>query len=348
MFRLPPIRLSSEQSTPLQCRMPAIHACPSGLLISSSSPLLRHALQHHGEAGRHAVVDEQTAQTAKILAGLSRQFPPAAMDGSALLPWQDKTALSEHAAPDAASETESSETETDLQRHPENPNWHPPPCAFEGEVVAQLYASCGDASKWNTKKAVIENFKAMGMWDRWCAAQLNECQLKHFIRRLKSKFRKTGPSQSPNFEDQPAPFATLMPVRADAASIATPQPLRAFPSPNQLLSAYITNMDGKMPDRPGEKRKYCSLEDEFRSNIEEARKRCALMVPDARKRCALLVQDSLLKPLTMKGNSELTREALNSSAVELNSSAMNQHYTNILNSLNSLHSLSHVHSFTVH
>jgi len=107
-------------------------------------------------------------------------------------------------------------------------------------------------------------------------------------------------------------------------------------------------MDGKMPDRPGEKRKYCSLEDEFRSNIEEARKRCALMVPDARMRCALLVQDSLLKPLTMKVSSELTREALNSSAVELNSSAMNQHYTNILNSLNSLHSLSHVHSFTVY
>jgi transcription elongation factor GreA len=25
------------------------------------------------------------------------------------------------------------------------------------------------------------------MWRRWCSAKLNECQLKHFIRRLKRK-----------------------------------------------------------------------------------------------------------------------------------------------------------------
>ena len=67
------------------------------------------------------------------------------------------------------------------------PNWHPPPCAFESEVVAMLYACCGHPTTWNTKKPVIKEFKASGMWSRWCSAKLNECQLKHFIRRLKRK-----------------------------------------------------------------------------------------------------------------------------------------------------------------
>jgi hypothetical protein len=445
-------------------------------------------LQHHGEAGRHAGADEETEQTAKILPGLSRQVPPAEIEGSSLLPWlaelnvvftwladlnvvlphgsttallkddegdfaheierpgmstiivphcedgkglnpssepqvatqisseelgksnirdapvlrdeiqkvaytgsggyrgaivstihadytsndsesttslgKCKTALRQHEVTVAASETESSETEPDQQCHPGNPNWHPPPSAFEREVVAQLHASCGDASKWNTKKAVIENFKAIGMWDRWCAAQLNEGQLKHFIRRLKRKFRTQNTTLLENlhknfntitFETPPAPFATLMPVKVDnTARIATKllQPLPPLPSPNQLFSAYKTNIDEKMPgssqsflevlgrqknsspasedrtpaytesahtiqerDRPGEKRKYCSLEDEFRYNIEEARKRCALLAPDARQRCALLVQSSLLTPLSINIDSELTLEALNSCGV---------------------------------
>jgi hypothetical protein len=432
-------------------------------------------LKHHGDVGKHAGLHEQTALTGKVLPRLSRQVPPAAMEGSSLLPWQAglnivlplgsttrllkddegdfaheierpgmstmivphcedakdlnprsepqvapqissvelaksnirdapvlrdeiqkvaytggggyrgaivsnihadytsndsesttslaecKTALREHEVTEAASETESSETGPDQQCHPGNPNWHPPPSAFEREVVAQLYASCGDASKWNTKKAVIKNFKAIGMWDRWCAAQLNEGQLKYFIRRLKRKFRTQNATLLENlhknfntitFETPPAPFATLMPVKVDnTASIATKllQPLQAFPSPNQLFSAYKTNIDGKIPgssqsfldvlgrqknsspasedrppaytesahtiqerDRPGEKRKYCSLEDEFRYNIEEARKRCALLAPDARQRCALLVQSSLLTPLSINIDSELTLEAFNS------------------------------------
>jgi hypothetical protein len=291
-----------------------------------------------------------------------------------------KTALREHEVTEAASETESSETGPDQQCHPGNPNWHPPPSAFEREVVAQLYASCGDASKWNTKKAVIKNFKAIGMWDRWCAAQLNEGQLKHLIRRLKRKFRTQNATLLENlhnnfnsiiFETPPATFATLMPVKVDTASLATkqqplpafhsPNQLPAFPSPNQLFSAYTTNIDGKMSgssqsfldvlgrqknsspasedrtaaaytesahtlqerDRPGEKRKYCSVEDEFRYNIEEARKRCALLAPDARKRCALLVQDSLLKPLSISINSELTLEAFNSWGMRLDAGDAN-------------------------
>ena len=284
-----------------------------------------------------------------------------------------KTALREHEVTEAASETESSETGPDQQCHPGNPNWHPPPSAFEREVIAQLYASCGDASKWNTKKAVIKNFKAIGMWDRWCAAQLNEGQLKYFIRRLKRKFRTQNVTLLENlhknfntitFETPPAHFATLqMPVKVDnTASIATKllQPLQVFPSPNQLFSAYKTNIDGKIPgssqsfldvlgrqknsspasedrtpaytesahtiqerDRPGEKRKYCSLEDEFRYNIEEARKRCALLAPDARQRCALLVQSSLLTPLSINIDSELTLEAFNNSGMRLDAGDVN-------------------------
>jgi hypothetical protein len=41
---------------------------------------------------------------------------------------------------------------------------------FESEVIMQLKAICGEPTLWNTKRKVIDLFKASGTWDRWLAA----------------------------------------------------------------------------------------------------------------------------------------------------------------------------------
>ena len=63
---------------------------------------------------------------------------------------------------------------------------------FEDEVVANLTLWCGDQTKWNTKKKVIETFKNSPMWTSWVKAGHNEQKLVNFINRLKIKHLEDG------------------------------------------------------------------------------------------------------------------------------------------------------------
>jgi hypothetical protein len=78
---------------------------------------------------------------------------------------------------------------------------HPGECAllgegrqrdFEDEVVANLTLWCGDQTKWNTKKKVIETFKNSPMWTSWMTAGYNEQKLVNLINRLKIKHLEDG------------------------------------------------------------------------------------------------------------------------------------------------------------
>ena len=64
--------------------------------------------------------------------------------------------------------------------------------AFESEVVVHLKNICGEANLWNTKKKVIDQFKASVMWDSWITAGHNEQKLVNFINRLKIKHLEEG------------------------------------------------------------------------------------------------------------------------------------------------------------
>jgi hypothetical protein len=64
--------------------------------------------------------------------------------------------------------------------------------AFESEVVGQLQQICGEPTTWNTKKKVIDQFKASVMWDSWITAGHNEQKLVNFINRLKIKHLEEG------------------------------------------------------------------------------------------------------------------------------------------------------------
>ena len=59
--------------------------------------------------------------------------------------------------------------------------------AFEQDVVGQLHTLCGEPQTWNTKKKVIDAFKASPMWDAWITAGHNDQKLVNFINRLKIK-----------------------------------------------------------------------------------------------------------------------------------------------------------------
>jgi len=59
--------------------------------------------------------------------------------------------------------------------------------AFEQDVVSQLGTLCGEPQTWNTKKKVIDAFKASPMWDAWITAGHNDQKLVNFINRLKIK-----------------------------------------------------------------------------------------------------------------------------------------------------------------
>ena len=67
---------------------------------------------------------------------------------------------------------------------------------FEEEAVQKLKAVCGEPSQWNTKKRVIEFFKASPMWAAWTKAGHNEQKLVYFINRLKIKHLEDGHNQA--------------------------------------------------------------------------------------------------------------------------------------------------------
>jgi hypothetical protein len=65
---------------------------------------------------------------------------------------------------------------------------------FMDEVVAKLTLWCGEPTKWNTKKKVIETFRDSPMWVSWVKAGHNEQQFVNFIIRLKMKHASKGDS----------------------------------------------------------------------------------------------------------------------------------------------------------
>jgi hypothetical protein len=65
---------------------------------------------------------------------------------------------------------------------------------FVDEVVAKLTLWCGEPTKWNTKKKVIETFRDSPMWVSWVKAGHNEQKLVNFIIRLKMKHASQGDS----------------------------------------------------------------------------------------------------------------------------------------------------------
>ena len=54
----------------------------------------------------------------------------------------------------------------------------------------------------NTTKPVIEDFKVSGMWSRCASDQLNEYQVKYFIRRKKSQIANNYPHPNGDPLDQ--------------------------------------------------------------------------------------------------------------------------------------------------
>ena len=64
--------------------------------------------------------------------------------------------------------------------------------AWEAQVVGQLQQICGEPTTWNTKKKVVDQFKASVMWDSWITAGHNEQKLVNFINRLKIKHLEEG------------------------------------------------------------------------------------------------------------------------------------------------------------
>jgi len=55
------------------------------------------------------------------------------------------------------------------------PNWHPPSCVFETEVVTQSYVSCDHVvSKLIPRNQLSKTSRLRVMWIRCCSVQLNE------------------------------------------------------------------------------------------------------------------------------------------------------------------------------
>ena len=86
-------------------------------------------------------------------------------------------------------------------------NWHPLPCAFESEVVSQLYTS-----KWATKKQLSKTSRL-----RVCGAAVpNEFQLKHFIK-ITQGFRFVEPKQP---HDISIKFQTVLTTISSSTDVA--------------------------------------------------------------------------------------------------------------------------------